>query len=75
MIAVCKIGKMNVPKKTVGEKKHPDVSDVVLRYYTSVFECENDLWDSPSTREAVPHPREMTKNATTFTRLDSRSIS
>ena len=51
------------PRKIGREKKYPDVSDVVLRFYKSKLECKNDLWDSPSTREAVPHPREMTKNA------------
>ena len=62
-------------RKTGREKKYPDVSDVILRYCTSMLECENDLWDRPSARMAVPHPREKTKNETIFIRLDSRSIS
>ena len=54
------------PQKPVGEKKCPYVSDGVLRNYTSALECENDLWDSRSTREAVPHTRETTKKGSEF---------
>ena len=62
-------------RKTGREKKYPYESDVVLRIYTSVLECKNDLWDSPLTREAVTHPRETTKTRAIYIRLDTRSIS
>ena len=63
------------PKKTGREKKYPYVSDGNLRCCTSVFGCKDDLWDSPSTREAISHPRETTKTGAIFIRLDTRGIS
>ena len=71
----CQDWKNERPQENRWEKKYPDVSDRAMRSYTSVSECNDDLWDSPSTRGAVSHPRETTNTVAIYIRLDTRSIS